>query len=55
MKTLKHIIVLVLFSTLITSCTELELESEEEQMNATEILQATGGDGKEIDESGKDD
>jgi len=51
MKTLKSI--LVLFSVIITSCTELELE--EEQMSTTEVLQATGGETKENDATEKDD
>jgi len=53
MKTLKSIFILILFSNLITSCTVEDI-IEEQETNATENVQATGGDEDDIDQTEKD-
>ncbi len=52
MKILKSIFVLVLFSNFIVSCAADDITEEQETI-ATENIQATGDDGKDVDQTEK--
>ncbi len=52
MKILKSILILILFSNLIISCTAEDI-AEELETNAVENIQATGSDGEEVNETEK--
>lgn len=52
MKILKSIFILILFTNLVVSCTDDDI-IEVHETNAIENIQASGGDGEEVDQTKK--